>query len=250
MASLYSSHLLSASSLLQLSTKMALKTPPPLFPVFKAGSSQWIKECGCGFGFKSYGLVQNHVLNISCAINMAAGQSDDPEKSKLEQVMDKARKLWDSSPQPVKSFPWIRALDNFIQLILDLVLAVVKYLSVPLLVVTSLSEMSYCAHERKLKLVLFPFFLGTAIAGVLRRTALDISPLLKDAEVPWHLICMALFFTLLKLPGPYYPYWGRIFIPHFANGGLFRTLWFAFLWYRRPQKPSRTTLSHDSEDKL
>ena len=58
----------------------------------------------------------------------------------------------------------------------------------------------------------------------------------QDAEVPWHLIAMAIFFTLIKLPGPYYPYWGRIFIPHFANGGLWRTLWFAFLWNRRPQK--------------
>ncbi|GMN69881.1 hypothetical protein TIFTF001_038924 [Ficus carica] len=112
-------------------------------------------------------------------MNMAAGRSDDPEKTKPEQVMDKARKLWGSSHQPVKTFPWIRELDNFIQLILDLVLAVVKYPSVPLLVVTPLSEMSYCAHERKLKLVLFPFFLGTAVSGVLRRTALDISPLLK-----------------------------------------------------------------------
>ena len=58
----------------------------------------------------------------------------------------------------------------------------------------------------------------------------------QDAEVPWHLIAIAAFFTFVKLLGPYYPYWGRVFIPHFANGGLWRTLWFAFLRYRRPQK--------------
>jgi hypothetical protein len=69
----------------------------------------------------------------------------------------------------------------------------------------------------------------------------------QDAEVPWHLFVMAIFFTMLKLPGPYYPFWGRILIPHIANGGLLRTLWFAFLWYRRPQKASRTALSHHSE---
>lgn len=116
---------------------------------------------------------------IFCAMNMAAGQSDDSGKSKLDQLMEKARKLWESSPQPVKSFPWNRALDNFIQLTLDLILAVIKYLSVPLLAVSSLSEMSYCAHERKLKLVLFPLFFGIAVAGVLRQAALEISPLLK-----------------------------------------------------------------------
>lgn len=58
----------------------------------------------------------------------------------------------------------------------------------------------------------------------------------QQAEVPWHLVAVAIFFTLIKLPGPYYPYWGRILIPHIANGGLLRTLWFAFLWYRRPKK--------------
>jgi len=44
----------------------------------------------------------------------------------------------------------------------------------------------------------------------------------QDAEVPWHLIAIAVFFVLLKLPGAYYPYWGRMLIPHFANGALLR----------------------------
>lgn len=57
----------------------------------------------------------------------------------------------------------------------------------------------------------------------------------QDAQVPWHLIAIAIVFTLIKLPGPYYPYWGRILIPHFANGVLLRALWFAILWNRRPK---------------
>ncbi|MED6150295.1 hypothetical protein PIB30_071040 [Stylosanthes scabra] len=174
---------------------------------------------------------------ILCAMNnMSAQQSDDNGNIKLEQLIDKARKLWDSSPEPVKKFPWDRALDNFIQLILDLILAVVKYLAVPVFIVTSISELSYCAHERKLALVPIPFLFGVAVAGVLKKTALELSPRLRDAEVPWHLLAIATFFTLIKLPGPYYPYWGRIVIPHFVNGVLLRTLWFAIMWYRRPQK--------------
>ncbi|KAL5563291.1 hypothetical protein UlMin_033038 [Ulmus minor] len=84
---------------------------------------------------------------------------------KLDHLVDKARKFSDSSPPQVKSFPWNRAFDNFIQLVLDLVLAVVKYLSVPLLAVSSLSEMSYCAHKRKLFLVPIPLIIGLAVAG-------------------------------------------------------------------------------------
>ncbi|XP_020217540.1 uncharacterized protein LOC109800996 [Cajanus cajan] len=168
-------------------------------------------------------------------MNMSAQQSDDHGKMKLDQLIDKARKLWDSSPEPVKNFPWSKALDNFIQLILDLILFVIRYLAVPVFAVTSLSELSYCAHERKLVLVPLPVLFGVAIAGILKETALELSPRLKDAEVPWHLIVIAIFFTLIKLPGPYYPYWGRIFIPHFANGVLLRTIWFTILWYRRPK---------------
>lgn len=68
----------------------------------------------------------------------------------------------------------------------------------------------------------------------------------QDAEVPWHLIAIATFFTFIKLLGPFYPYWGRIFIPPFSNGMLWRTLWFTFLWYRRPQKESRKKMEQNS----
>ncbi|KAA0031273.1 uncharacterized protein E5676_scaffold13G00260 [Cucumis melo var. makuwa] len=145
-------------------------------------------------------------------------QSDDSGRVNWDSLKNKVKQLWDTSPEPVKSFPWNEALDNFIQLIADLILTVIKYLSVPLLLVTSLSEMSYCAHEKKLLIVPFPFIIGFSVAEVMRQTALSLSPILKDLEVPWHLITIAIFFTLIKLPGPYFPYWGRIFIPHLANG--------------------------------
>ncbi|KAH7517931.1 uncharacterized protein LOC107411196 [Ziziphus jujuba] len=232
MANLYPSNLLSASTRFKASTEMALKTHHhPFLQGFKEGFSQYDKKCHYSSSFIPSGLFQNSGPKVMCAMNMASGQSDDPGKTKLERLQDMAIKLWESTPAPVKSFPWNRAFDNFVQLILDLILAVVRYLSVPLLVVSSLSEISYCAHEKKLFLMPVPLLIGIAVAEVLRQTALDVSPLLKDAEVPWHLICMAILFTLLKLAGPSLPYWGRIFVPHFANGGLFRTLW-AF-WQRR-----------------
>lgn len=122
-------------------------------------------------------------------MNMASGQSRDPERLNLSSIMNKASELWDSSPQPVKSFPWNRALENFVQLIIDLFLAVVKYLSVPLLAVSSLSEMSYCAHEKKLFFVPVPLLIGMAIADILRETSLEISPLLK-VEIFYNLVIL------------------------------------------------------------
>lgn len=212
------------------------------------GSSGYIKDQNFSASVKGFRLFQNSRLKISCTMNMSADQSDDRGKFRLDHVMGKASELWDNCPQSVKSFPWKRALENFIQLVLDLILAVVKYLCVPLLAVTSLSEMSYCAHERRLFLIPLPFLTGVFLAGVLKETGEDLSSVLKDAEVPWHLISIAAFFTFLKLLGPYFPYWGRIFIPHFANGGLWRTLWYSFLWYRRPQRQQTRTSQRNSTD--
>ncbi|MFS7995595.1 hypothetical protein Hanom_Chr12g01119781 [Helianthus anomalus] len=174
--------------------------------------------------------------NILCTMKMDASQPDPHGKSTFDLVINKARKLWDNSPQEVKSFPWTTALENFTQLIIDIILVVTQFLYLPVMAITSVSEMSYCAHERKLVLIPIPILIGVAVAGMLRNRALKLSPYLKDAKVPWHLYANMLFFTLIKLPGPYYPYWGRILIPHFANGGLFRTLWFLFLWYRMSKK--------------
>lgn len=214
---------------------MSLGTHSPFLFKFE-GLSWYTKTNGCILSFKPNGQFQNARSNLLSKIKVTAGQSGDPEKLNLDAIIEKARTLWDSSPHPVKSFPWNRTLENFIQLILDLTLAVIKYLCAPLLAVSSLSEMSYCANEKKLFLVPIPLLIGIVVAGLLKDAALELSPVLKDAEVAWHLIAIAIFFTLLKLPGPYYPYWGRIFIPHFANGGLLRTLWSVFLWYRRPRE--------------
>lgn len=147
-----------------------------LFLLFQS-TSRFVKKHGCRLGVKPFSASQKTRLKISCAMNMsAAHQSDDDRKVQLDQLIDKAHKLWDSSPEPVKIFPWKRALGNFVQLVLDLTLAVVKYLSIPVFAVTSISELSYCAHERKLVLVPLPVLFGAAVAGILKETALELSP--------------------------------------------------------------------------
>lgn len=197
------------------------------------------------FPSKSKTLDLNRPLNphhrrfIPLGINVTAGNSGDPSK-KLEigGVLDRARELFDSLPQPVKTFPWAKTLENFSRIILDLALAVVKYLSIPILALTQLSEMSYCAHERKMALIPIPFLVGFAVAGVLKDTAVEVYPDIKEGGFPWHLLLITMFFALLKLPGPYYPYWARLVIPHFANGGLWRSVWLILSQYKRTRSLS------------
>lgn len=116
------------------------------------------------------------------AIHMESEHSGEPKRLSFDNLLRKTKDVWNNSPQPVKEFPWDRAFGNFIQLVLDLALSVVKFLFVPILAVSSISEMSYCAHERKLALVPFPLVIGMVVAGILQETALKISPRLKVVE--------------------------------------------------------------------
>ncbi|KAI0497708.1 hypothetical protein KFK09_020942 [Dendrobium nobile] len=177
--------------------------------------------------FSTYGRFLPRAINLT-----AENPSDPGQRLSLDYIIATAQKLFDDLPEPVKKFPWVKALESFFRLLFDLACAVGKYLFIPMLAVSSLSEMSYCGHEKKLVLVPFPFLIGFVLAGVLVDTAIELSVGFKEGEFPWHLLMAATFFLLLKLPGPYYPYWGRLLIPHFANGGLWRTVWLVFLWYR------------------
>ncbi|KAG6588641.1 hypothetical protein SDJN03_17206, partial [Cucurbita argyrosperma subsp. sororia] len=161
---------------LQISAKMALHAPVLLAPRVRS------PECSHVVSLKPHKRIQNARSMVSCAMNMSAGQSDDPGRASWDSLKDRVKKLWDNSPEPVKCFPWNEALNNFIQLIADLILSVIKYLSIPLLAVTSLSEMSYCAHEKKLLIVPFPLIIGFSVAEVMRQTALSLSPILKTSK--------------------------------------------------------------------
>ncbi|KAJ8441027.1 hypothetical protein Cgig2_027370 [Carnegiea gigantea] len=214
----------------------------------KAGGSSNLGRPSCLLGVRSSFVFQNTRPRISCSISMSDGHSGDNGRLNLDHIKDKARRVWEDLPHPIKSFPWSRVQDNFIQFLFGIASTVIKYLSAPLLAVSALSEMSYCAHERKLFLVPVPLAVGFLVAGILKEAASELSPLIQassgnnDAEVPWHLIAIAGFFVLLKLPGPYYPYWGRMLMPHFANGALLSVFWMVYLWYRRPKEPVNAEL--------
>ncbi|VVB00594.1 unnamed protein product [Arabis nemorensis] len=220
------SHLFLSSS----RPSMALRLHSPLLP-----PTQDNKDCKI---FKCANEARVSKRFLCRSIHMESEHSGESERFSFDSLLRKTKHVWDSSPQPIKEFPWNRAFENFVQLVFDLAISVVKFLFVPILAVSSISEMSYCAHERRLALVPFPLVIGVVVAGILQETALKMSPRLKEAEVPWHLIAMTMFFTLIKLPGPYYPYWGRLLVPHFANGVLFRSLWSMFFWYKKTRNTS------------
>uniref|UniRef100_A0A1D1XNN1 Uncharacterized protein n=1 Tax=Anthurium amnicola TaxID=1678845 RepID=A0A1D1XNN1_9ARAE len=237
---------------IQPSAGAASSSAPHCAPLLRRSKGLWSppqRHCFLSVVSRQHGLskLQSTRLLAPRAMDMSAGQSDGSGKLNLDAAVDSLRNLWSRCPEPVKRFPWMRTSSYFVQLIFELVVAVAKYLCIPVLAVSSLSEMSYCAHERKMLVIPIPFLAGIAVAKILKETAVEQSPSFKELESPWHLLLLAAFFMLLKLPGPYYPYWGRLSVPHFANGGLWSTLWFVFSWYRSPRDSIKMSKTSEAE---
>ncbi|KAJ1701655.1 hypothetical protein LUZ63_001434 [Rhynchospora breviuscula] len=147
-------------------------------------------------------------------------------------IVGYTRKVFDKVPQPIKTFPWSEALSIYQSLLFGLVSTLTKYIGLPLLAISSLSEMAYCSIERKMLVVLVAFLFGIGLVAALNDRRLKLFPNFKEEEKPWHLVPVAAFLLSLKLVGPYCPYLLRLSVPHFANGGLWCTVWFVFMWYR------------------
>lgn len=141
-------------------------------------------------------------------------------------------KLWEVCPEPVRNFPWKKAGERVIHNLFQPILGVAKRLLIPILAVTFFMEASYCVAQNKELFIPFGLLAGCVFAEILKETAIELSQNLKEGGFPWHLLAIALIFSFMKVLGPFYPYWGRILLPHFANGGLWQTIWLTRNWHK------------------
>ncbi|KAJ3706055.1 hypothetical protein LUZ61_009760 [Rhynchospora tenuis] len=224
---------------------MATFSPAPLSPPMAVISTGPILSSTCQ-RFKLPWPRQSHSLNstprglyhlkkdrnsIYFLANSAPGRSIRCDAFHSD-IVGYTRKVFDKLPQPIKTFPWSEALSIFQSLVLGLVSTVTKYIGLPLLAISSLSEMAYCSTEGKMGFVPVAFLFGFGLVAAFNNRRFKFFPSLKEEGKPWHLVAVASFFLLLKLLGPYCPYFLRLSVPHFANGGLWCTVWFMFMWYR------------------
>lgn len=141
-------------------------------------------------------------------------------------------KLLEICPEPVRRFPWKKAVWRVIQRLFQPILGVAKQLLIPILAVTFLMDVYYSIAQNKEIFIPIGMLAGCVFAEILKETAVELFQNFKEGGFPWHLLAMALIFSLIKVSGPYYPYWGRIFLPHFANGGLWQTIWLTRNWHK------------------
>lgn len=123
-----------------------------------------------------------------------------------------------------RSYPWERLCWRFLQRTSDLAWTATKWLAIPVFALSIISELIYTLSMRKDICIPLGILCGVLFAKVVGNASLDVmKELQQDGRAAWPLMLLGLFFLLLKLPGPYYPSWAAVFIPHVANAGLVKT---------------------------
>jgi len=79
------------------------------------------------------------------------------------------------APEPIRVFPWATAGSLFLQRLLHQFWTVGKWLAIPVLAVSMLSELSYTFMQEKVLIVPAGMIGGIAFAGMMKETAVELS---------------------------------------------------------------------------
>jgi len=102
-----------------------------------------------------------------------------------------------------------------------------------MLAVSVLGELAYTLLLERVLVIPVGMICGIVFAGIMRETALELSPRIEEEQTPRHLIALGLLFVALKFIAPYLPTWGRVSVPHFANGGLWQVITLVNDWRKK-----------------
>jgi len=164
---------------------------------------------------------------VSSTFGSSSNNGDERQQSTvISNVVDKAT-------EPIRAFPWAKASSLFLRRLLDQLWTVGKWLAIPMLAVSVLGELAYTLLLERVLVIPVGMICGIVFAGIMRETALELSPRIEEEQTPRHLIALGLLFVALKFIAPYLPTWGRVSVPHFANGGLWQVITLVNDWRKK-----------------
>lgn len=96
--------------------------------------------------------------------------------------------LMAKAPEPIRVFPWATAGSLFLQRLVYQFWTVGKWLAIPVLAVSMLSELSYTLMQEKVLIIPVGMIGGVAFAGLMKDTALELSAIMEVINPdPFHL---------------------------------------------------------------
>jgi hypothetical protein len=107
---------------------------------------------------------------VSSTFGSSSNNGDEGQQSSVtSNVLDKAS-------EPIRAFPWAKAGNVLLRRLLDQFWTVGKWLAIPVLALSVLSELSYTLLEEKVLIIPVGMVCGIVFTGIMRETALELSP--------------------------------------------------------------------------
>ncbi|KAK8512395.1 hypothetical protein V6N13_083065 [Hibiscus sabdariffa] len=167
-------------------------------------------------------------VSPKCQMKITMAQFGDPNKIK-EQLAIIKNKLWENSPESVKSFPWQKAENLLLEKLIIAGQKALKLFFVAFFVFSCLSDFMFSISRNQELMIPFGLIVGLLMSDFLKETSQEAFRSFegKDMEMKWQLSAMCGFFVVFKFVSAFFSIQTRVFLSHVANGGLMQVLW---LW--------------------
>lgn len=119
-------------------------------------------------------------------VQCVASSSDKNGEERQQQQQKKNNAmttLMANAPEPIRVFPWATAGSLFLQRLLHQFWIVGKWLAIPVLAVSMLSELSYTLMQEKVLIIPVGMIGGMAFAGLMQDTALELSAIMEVMNI-------------------------------------------------------------------
>nr|XP_029123650.1 uncharacterized protein LOC105055887 isoform X1 [Elaeis guineensis] len=137
-----------------------------------------------------------HFLTHSVKIR-AAEHFGEP-KNVTDYLDDLVKSLWETSPRPLKEFPWKEAKYMILERLLFHGQKAFKWSIIVLLVVSSVSDVLLAISRNRELMIPIGLFIGVALTDFFREFLHEYFRSMKDESFK-HLVGIGLFFVLIKL---------------------------------------------------
>ncbi|GMJ02545.1 hypothetical protein HRI_003923700 [Hibiscus trionum] len=144
-------------------------------------------------------------VSPKCQMKITMAQFGDPNKIK-EQLAVIKNKLWDNSPQSVKSFPWKKAENLLLEKLIIAGQKALKLSFVAFFVFSCLSDFMFSISRNQELMIPFGLIVGLLMSDFLKETSREAFRSFegKDLEVKWQLLAMGGFFAVFKFVSAFF----------------------------------------------
>ncbi|EOY15634.1 Embryo defective 1273, putative [Theobroma cacao] len=159
-------------------------------------------------------------------MKVTMAQFCEPNKIR-EQLNIIKERLWETTPETVKDFPWKKAENLLLERLLFVGHKALKLSLVTVFVISSLSDFLYSISRNQELMVPFGLIVGCLMTDFLKETSQEAFRSPEEKGLKWHLLAIGCFFVVVKFVSALSAIRTRVFLLHVANGGLMQALW---LW--------------------